>query len=81
MTKPKAGGVECHSGYTYAQEPRAFIWQGQRHTVTCVERHWRTPAGPVFRVRTTNGCRFTLAYDEANDSWDIQPVQGVPFPD
>ena len=22
--------VECYSGHTYAQEPRAFVWQGRR---------------------------------------------------
>jgi hypothetical protein len=42
--------------------------------VAHVERRWRTPAGPVFCVRTADGHRFTLAYDETADAWDIQPV-------
>jgi hypothetical protein len=42
-----------------------------------VERSWRTPAGPVFRVRTVDGRRFTLAYREASDDWDIQPTGGA----
>lgn len=63
--------VECYSGYTYAQEPRALTWQGQRTEVDGVEQAWRTPRGPVFRVRTADGRRFTLAYDEAADRWTV----------
>lgn len=42
--------VECYSGYTYAQEPRAFEWQGRQYTVVRVVKRWRTPTGPTFRV-------------------------------
>ncbi len=63
--------VECYSGYTYAQEPRAFVWQGQRHIVQKVERFWRTPQGPGFRVRTEDGRLFELTYDEQADIWSL----------
>ena len=63
--------VECYSGHRYAQEPRAFTWQGQRYEVGRVAQALRTPRGPVFRVRTGDGRRFTLAYDEAGDRWVI----------
>jgi hypothetical protein len=42
--------VECYSGHTYAQEPRAFEWEGLRYNVERVVKRWRTPAGPCFRV-------------------------------
>ena len=45
-------------------------------TVEEVERQWRAPSGPAFRVRTTDGNRFTLAYDEAADEWSVQPGRG-----
>ena len=61
--------VECYSGHTYAQEPRAFVWRGQRHVVQAVERAWRGPEGPHFLVRTEEGGSFELAYDEAEDMW------------
>jgi hypothetical protein len=61
--------VECYSGHRYAQEPRAVIWQGQRYEIELVERAWRTPTGPVFRVRTADGRCFELAYDETADRW------------
>ena len=63
--------VECYSGHTYAQEPRAFIWQGQRHIVQKVERAWRTPEGLRFRVVTDNESSYELAYNEQADTWSL----------
>jgi hypothetical protein len=42
--------VECYSGHTYAQEPRAFEWEGRRYDVERIVKRWRTPGGPCFRV-------------------------------
>jgi len=61
--------VECYSGHTYAQEPRAFVWRGQRRAVACVERAWQSPEGPCFLVRTEGGERFLLAYRLGSDEW------------
>jgi len=69
--------VECYAGTRYPERPRAFLWEGERVAVEEVERQWRTPAGPAFRVRSADGRRFTLAYDEAADVWDVQSVPGV----
>jgi hypothetical protein len=63
--------VECYSGHTYAQEPRAFVWQGRRHVVQKVERAWRTPEGPHFRVVTDDGDHYELAYKEQADTWSL----------
>ena len=68
--------VECYSGYTYAQEPRAFVWQGQRYIVQTVEWTWRTPEGLYFRVRTEDDSRFELIYEETDDRWAISPLIG-----
>ncbi len=64
--------VECYSGHTYAQEPRAFVWHGQRHVVQAVERAWRAPEGSHFLVRTERGGLFELAYDEAEHVWSAR---------
>lgn len=69
--------VECYSGHCYAQEPRAFTWRGERHVVAVVERVWRTPAGPHFRVQTQDGTRFELAYDERTDRWLLNSISTV----
>jgi len=66
--------VECYSGHTYAQEPRAFTWLGQRQDVVETERFWREPDGPRFRVRTGDGQRWDLAYDDAKSSWSLRKL-------
>ncbi len=65
--------VECYAGTCYPERPRAFVWEGEQVAVEEVERQWRTLAGPAFRVRTADSRRFTLAYDEVADDWDVQP--------
>jgi hypothetical protein len=72
MTELDADGVECYSGYTYAQEPRVVIWQGGRYPVACIEERWRTPDGPAFRVQSESGLRFELHYGELEDRWTIK---------
>lgn len=65
--------VECYSGHTYAQEPRAVHWHGHRDPVAQVQQRWRTPQGPAFRVQTESGMMFDLHYDELEDQWRINP--------
>jgi hypothetical protein len=74
MTDPT---VECYSGHTYAQEPRAFSWQGRCFDVARIEQRWRTPHGPSFALRTKAGERFELHYDELRDRWVIHPLPAI----
>ncbi len=60
--------VECYSGHTYAQTPRAIVWRGLQ-VVSRVEQGWRTPEGPAFRVRLEDGAVVDLQYVEARDEW------------
>jgi hypothetical protein len=64
--------VECYSGHTYAQEPRAVVWQGRRMLVSRIERRWRRPQGPAFVVNTEPGIRFELSYGELEDIWSLR---------
>ncbi len=63
--------MECYSGHTYAQEPRAILWKGRRYPVARVEARWRTPEGPAFRVHTEPGDSFDLAYHEHEKRWAV----------
>jgi hypothetical protein len=71
--------VECYSGYTYAQEPRSFEWQGQRYQVGRIAKRWRTPFGPAFRVQVTGisdspspiSNWVDLHYSDAEDKWTL----------
>ena len=81
MTDPQ---VECYSGHTYAQEPRAFVWQGRRFEVEAVETRWRTPEGPAFRVRVQSEGVFELRYHEIEGRWSLaqllEPLSGLDTP-
>lgn len=66
--------VECYSGHTYAQEPRALTWQGHRYRVVRVEQRWQTPDGPAFRLLMRGGERFELRYHELQDRWLIRTL-------
>ena len=63
--------VECYSGHTYAQEPRAFVLDGDRRIVKKVHKRWREPAGPRLQVLADDGATYELAYDEATDRWRL----------
>lgn len=71
--KAQDSTAECYSGDTYAQEPRVVVWEGKRLPVVSVERRWRTPEGPAFRVVTELDGVFDLLYVEADDWWRVQP--------
>ena len=78
--------VECYSGHTYAQEPRAIEWEGRRYEVARIVKRWRTPAGPGFRVEVSGISKLKsqisnhksqmcnlvdLTYLESTDQWTM----------
>ena len=72
---PDRLAVECYSGHTYAQEPRAFVWHGRRYQVARIERRWRAPEGPAFCVQAQSGDFFELWYNENADRWLIHSLK------
>ena len=67
--------VECYSGHTYAQEPRAFVVDNERRMVTLVRKRWHEPAGPRFEVLADDAATYVLAYDEATDRWHVSTAR------
>lgn len=63
--------VECYSGYSYAQEPRTFIFEHEQRLVTDVRKRWREPCGPFFEVLADDGAAYLLAYNESADQWHV----------
>jgi len=61
--------VRCYSGYTYAQEPQSFTWQGKDNNIDKVQKAWQEPGKRLFKVITQDGKSFELCYNEANDQW------------
>ncbi len=63
--------VECHSEYTYAEQPVAVYWDGERLPIVAIEARWRTPEARNFKVRVEDGRIFKLSYWESLDEWQI----------
>ena len=63
--------VECYSGHTYAQEPRAFWLADKRRTVTVVRKRWREPLGPCFDVLADDALGYVLVYNETTGCWSV----------
>ena len=66
--------VECHSGYTYAERPRAFYHNDERFEVLTIQAEWRSPDGKHFRVTVKNGSVFELIYIESSNTWQIKEI-------
>jgi hypothetical protein len=66
--------VECHSDYAYAEKPVALTWEGRRLEIVALLSQGRTPDEKHFRVRTSGGQVFELAYVEASGEWKIQQL-------
>jgi len=64
--------VECHSGFAYADRPVALTWEGRRLEINRILAEWRTPLENHFRVRTSDGREFELAYSQTMDEWQIK---------
>jgi hypothetical protein len=62
-------GVQCYSGYIYAEEPRSFVWQDRQLRVESIKGAWREPGKRLFTVVAEDGKSFELCYDEAADQW------------
>jgi hypothetical protein len=62
--------VKCYSGYTYAEEPLSFEWDGVEYAVE-VLRAWREPGERHFKVRTEDKKIFELCYNEAEKRWSL----------
>jgi len=61
--------VKCYSGVSYAERPVSFRWQSREYVVAEVEKAWIEPGERHFKVRTSEGLRFHLVYQETTDRW------------
>jgi len=64
--------VDAHSGYKANERPRQFELDDELYEIAAVEEQWRSPRGSFFKVRTTNGKTYLLAYNEYEDQWTLQ---------
>lgn len=61
--------VSSYSGYTYAQEPRSFTYEGRCYQVSSIKAVWREPEGLFFRVEVGGEDLLVITYKESADKW------------
>jgi hypothetical protein len=73
MGKTKLDDIEvrCYSGYTYAERPVSFTWQGKDYDIAEIEKEWRGERVKCFLVKTGDNKRLQLCYNEAQDNWSV----------
>jgi hypothetical protein len=70
------GHVKCTSGYTYAQRPVSFTFEGQEIQVKEIVAEWREPAAKKFVVLSEHGQQFELGYQIEEQQWQILLLPG-----
>jgi hypothetical protein len=64
--------VECYSGYTADEHPVHVLLDGEMVEVTALEDRWYSPGSTYFRVLLSNGERYVLRRQEAQDVWSLE---------
>jgi hypothetical protein len=69
--------VECYAGYKGDERP-VRVWLDERMTeVTTVEDQWYSPGFTYFRVLLSNGERYVLRYQQAQDLWSLEAFRAA----
>lgn len=64
--------VESYSGYRADERPVRFVLSGRKYEVAEVEDRWYSPQATFFRVVATDGNRYVLRHEEAQDEWSLE---------
>jgi hypothetical protein len=64
--------VECYAGYKGDERPLRVLIDEQMLDVAEVENRWYSPGATYFRVLMTNGERYVLRRDDAQDLWTLE---------
>ncbi len=68
--------VTCYSGYTYAERPKSFQWQGIKYEIEEIEKEWLEPGEKHFQVSTGDNKIFQLCYNETEKEWSVTELGG-----
>ena len=72
--------VECYAGYKGDERPVKVQLGNQLIDVAEVEDRWYSPGATYFRVLLTNGDRYVLRRENAQDVWTLQAFRaGAPL--
>ncbi len=69
--------VECYSGFKADERP-VKLYLGERALeIAAVEDRWYSPGASYFRVLTSDGDRYVLRHEEAQDVWSLVGYRAV----
>lgn len=63
--------VECYSGYKADERPMKLHLGARALEIAEVEDRWYSPGATYFRVLTSDGDRYLLRHEEAQDVWSL----------
>ena len=69
--------VECYAGYKGDERPVKLQLGDQLIDVAEVEDRWYSPGATYFRVLLTNGERYVLRREDAQDVWTLQAFRSA----
>jgi hypothetical protein len=64
--------VDGYSGFKANERPQQFQVDEDDFEIAAVEDRWFNPDAEYFKVRTTDGKRYILRYNERADEWSLQ---------
>src|SRR5437899_2541534 len=64
--------VDAYAGYKANERPREFELDDELYEIAAVEDQWYSPEAMFFKVRTTDGKRYIVRYDQSTDEWTLQ---------
>ena len=64
--------VEAYSAYKANERLIRFDLDDRTYEIAAVEDRWQDPNAEYFKVRTVDGKRYLLRYDERGDEWTLQ---------
>jgi hypothetical protein len=69
--------VECYSGYKGDERPVRLHLGELTMDVTAVEDRWYSPGATYFRVLVSDGDRYVLRHEEAQDVWTLTGYRAI----
>lgn len=69
--------VECYAGYKADERPVRLQLGEQMVDIADVEDRWYSPGATFFRVKLTNGERYVLRREDAQEAWTLQAFRST----
>ena len=72
--------VDTYCGQRADERPVRFVLAGRTFEVIDVEDRWYSPGAKYFRVLASDGNRYVLRHEEAQDVWSLEAFRATRGP-